>query len=283
MNVQKVLRTKLQNGFKKIKILILNLNFNFQRIIKKRSLSKSTAVKNDSEKLSTDLMLAFYALHSNCFSSISLQNTVSDDAIDHSKKLKIKMKHSESDDAEIIARITSGDSEAIAFLYDRYSTPLYSIAYKIVRHPEETEEIIQDVYLTIWNKSATIDFTKSKLFTWMVRVTRNKCIDRLRQKQRLQKFKASDDVNAQIEELIDSRNTAIHHTYQKEKAEEVVQAVKQLNEKERHTIELAFFKGLSHRQISEREQESLGTIKSRIRYALQKLRNKMGKETHAAP
>ncbi len=173
-------------------------------------------------------------------------------------------------DAQLLARIATGDEVAFGALYDRFSPGLFSLVLKMVQDEKEAEDVLQEGFHHIWRRAATYDPLRSSPFTWAVMILRNKAIDRLRVRQRLDRtvervteefshFPEADEVSAQAAERHDE-------------GAQVRSALQQIPDEQRQAVELAFFSGLTHEQIAEQLETPLGTIKARIRRGLLKLR-----------
>ncbi len=181
---------------------------------------------------------------------------------------------------EILSRIANGDEAALGSLYDRFGGALYSFAYQVTGNDRDAEEIIQDVFVAVWKGAAGYDSSRSSPFTWMMTITRNKAYDRIRLKKRhppsfnpLQSI-ATDPDTADC--AVDpAESTALH-----ERASRVRAGVAALPEEQRDTIFLAFFEGMTHREISEKIAQPLGTVKSRIRLGLASLRRRIETAPH---
>lgn len=181
-------------------------------------------------------------------------------------------------DAEIIDGIRRRDSAALGKAYDRYARPLYSVAYKMLRNERECEEVVQDVLVALWKKVELVDLSKGKLFSWLAAVLRNRCIDRVRAAGRRIPGPPAEAEDRPQREATTSE-TAVDLVYSKERVERIRAAMEKLPTEQQEAIELAFFGGLSHSDVAEKLGESLGTVKSRIRYGLAKMRGLMaGKE-----
>jgi len=179
-----------------------------------------------------------------------------------------------SEDTILMKRIARGEKEALGTLYDRYGRLAYSVAVHFVRDPSVAEEIVQDVFVTIWTKAGVYDPAKAGVSTWMLRITRNRAIDQLR------KLKSRKDVAVgSTVDVIQSTNALAVNgedpesmAFREWDRERVVEAVDSLPEHQREALMLAYFRDLTHREIAEQLNEPLGTVKSRIRMGLQKLR-----------
>jgi RNA polymerase sigma-70 factor (ECF subfamily) len=178
-----------------------------------------------------------------------------------------------AEDAELVRRMAGGDKHALAQLYDRFSRPLYSTAYHILRDASESEDIVQDVFLALWEKAGVFDPSRGTAFSWAVTLTRNRSIDRLRTRRRraalLEQSAPADlgyDTNVPSAEGADRAALG-------EEAQIVRAAVATLADDQKKALELAFFGGMTQQQIADRLSEPLGTVKARIRRGLLKLRD----------
>ena len=173
----------------------------------------------------------------------------------------------------LVRSLVAGDHAALGELYDRYNKPLFSLCMRLLQDSEESEEVIQDVFTSLWKKANTFDFTRSKLFTWLTVLTRNKCIDRIRSRnRRIPRAYLSDDQGEKLSEPSDER-TALDDLYDGERVSAVRSAIETLPGEQKRAIHLAFIQGMTHEQIAEDLDLPLGTVKSRIRYGLGKLKS----------
>lgn len=177
-------------------------------------------------------------------------------------------------DARLIEQIAQGDRDAFAALYDRYSRPLFAAASQILRDPREAEDIVHDVFVTLWDKAGDFSPDRGTVFSWVITLTRNRAIDRVRsRKRRGELLSQSTPAELGYEEDGPRQNDAADTLWLHEKATAVRQAVARLPAEQRTALELAFFSGLTQQEISERLSQPLGTIKARIRRGLLKLRD----------
>jgi RNA polymerase sigma-70 factor (ECF subfamily) len=183
-------------------------------------------------------------------------------------------------EGKLLKRSATGDRKAFAVLYDRYASPLYSLAFRMLGNRNDAEEIVQDIFVTLWSKAGTFDPEKAKLFTWLTAMTRNRCIDRLRARNARiatseNRAQAADTFQPEVS--ADDRS-APDSLIQKEEVRHLTRALRALPLEQRQALELAFFQGLTHREIAEQQMLSLGTVKARIRYGLEKLRTRYAAE-----
>ncbi len=174
-------------------------------------------------------------------------------------------------EAELINRIAEGDDSAFDALYKRFSGPLYGMAYRMMNDPKEAEDVLQEGFTYIWRKAGTYDPTRSSPFAWAVMITRNKAIDRLRVRQRIEKLR--EKVTTEESFYEDKDETSANEPTLRERGALVRSALQQIPPEQRQALELSFFGGLTHDQIAEQLETPLGTIKARIRRGLIRLRD----------
>jgi len=178
----------------------------------------------------------------------------------------------EAVDAEILSRVARGDLDAFGQFYDRHAPVLFSLALKILRDHHEAEEALQEAMALIWERAGVYDAALGKPFSWAVTITRNKAIDRLRSVQRKSKLIA--EAAPEIEETLSNEQVSARaQAVAGDAAEAVRRALNGLPQEQRRAIELAFFGGLTHTEISEKAGVPLGTTKGRIRRGMLALRD----------
>jgi RNA polymerase sigma factor (sigma-70 family) len=155
-------------------------------------------------------------------------------------------------------------------LYDHYSGALYGVIFRIIKKEEIAEEVLQDVFVKIWNRFDQYDASKGKLFTWMLNITRNQAIDRTRSKEISKEQKTRDIVN--VVNRIDSKE----YTEQRIEGIGVKEILKNLPEEQKFVVEQLYFQGYSQSELAEEFNIPLGTVKTRLRLAMQHLRSTLG-------
>jgi len=172
----------------------------------------------------------------------------------------------------LLRQVAQGDRRSFEELYDRLSGLLFSTAYRVLNNQEAAEDVLQDVFVQIWEKAPLYDPARGKPRTWAVLLTRNKAIDRLRSTQRRNRLQ--DDIQREAEtfEQFDGRSS-FDAIASEEKGQAVRDAIRNLSPEQREVIELAFFSSLTQAEIAERLKTPLGTIKARIRRGMLKLRD----------
>lgn len=170
-------------------------------------------------------------------------------------------------DAELLRAITNGDENALAFLYDRYRTILFSVILRIVYSREEAEDVLQEVFLQVWNKARDYNESRGKVFTWLVTLARSRAIDRLRSLG--VREKAVDEATRETLDVVsDAEIDAIHA----EKKERVERVLSELPEEQRRVLLMAYFEGRSQSEIAEALNTPLGTVKTRMRSGMNRIR-----------
>lgn len=175
-------------------------------------------------------------------------------------------------DQELIEQIRHDrDQQAMAALYDRYSRPVYSLAYHMLRDPRGAEDVVQDVFLGFWQRPFTYIEARGTFGPWILRVTRNRSIDVIRKRSR-ERSPGSDEAAALFEErIIDPEPEPSEQVWTQAVAHQVRIAMHQLNDAQQQVIELAYFRGMTQSEMAEHLGIPLGTIKTRVRTALRRL------------
>jgi RNA polymerase sigma-70 factor (ECF subfamily) len=176
------------------------------------------------------------------------------------------------DDKRLIALIVEEQQDALSILYDRYSRLVYSMAYRTVGDSGLAEEVTQEVFLRVWEKASTYRPDQAKVITWIASITRYRAIDILRKRKIRPEGNQADWDEGQVQEKTDPADVE-QIVELRQRRTKVRAALAELPEDQRHALALAFFYGYSHSQIAETLQEPLGTIKTRIRSGMQKLRS----------
>ncbi|MGA7992487.1 MAG: sigma-70 family RNA polymerase sigma factor [Thermoanaerobaculia bacterium] len=175
-------------------------------------------------------------------------------------------------DLELVERIKRGDSSALDALYERYSSPVYSLVWKILQNPEEAEDVALDVFWQIWRQADRYDPSRGAPPAWIFTVARSRAIDRLRARHRREDRTISfDDPAVNLDPLDEEAAPDVVASFRQTR-DTVRAAITTLSAVQREAIELAFFKGLTHVEIAQQLGQPLGTIKTRIRQGLIKLR-----------
>jgi RNA polymerase sigma-70 factor (ECF subfamily) len=169
----------------------------------------------------------------------------------------------ELDDGRLISAIRAGSEDAMAHIYDRYSSIVYSVALRVLGESAAAEDILQEVFLQLWRNPSSFDAARGNLAPWLAVITRNRAIDILR-KRRPQTEIGDATVSVEFDLANDAERKRV--------TTKIRSTLQQMPAAQRSALEMAYFEGYSHSEISEKTGEPLGTIKTRIRTGLMLLR-----------
>ena len=175
-------------------------------------------------------------------------------------------------DEAALARMAHGDHDALAELYDRHARMVYSLALRILQDRADAEDVVQEVFSQAWTQAARYDTSRGAVAAWMLMLARSRSIDRLRTRR------ARPDTTAEPHQVLSIADSGVRQDLQLLSAEQVgllQKALAELPAPQRVALELAYYEGLTHAEIAERLQEPLGTVKTRIRQAVIKLRESL--------
>ena len=171
----------------------------------------------------------------------------------------------------LMARVAKGDEPAFAELYDELVPTVYGMVLRVVRDPAQSEEVTQEVFVELWRQAARFDVTRGGVRAWAVTIAHRRAVDRVRSEQSLRDRQVRDAStpagapDSPSDVVLDSLDRAW-----------ALQALTELSEAQRQALELAYFDGLTHVEIAEHLGVALGTVKTRIRDGLIRLRGLMG-------
>jgi RNA polymerase sigma-70 factor (ECF subfamily) len=174
-------------------------------------------------------------------------------------------------DEDLIRAVARGDERAFASLFDSYSSRLFGFLLRMLKIEAEAEEVLQEVFMQVWQRAADFDEARGRAFTWIVTIARSRALDRLRTRR-------SNDRKDTVAfcEMQEYGPGGLEDVIRSEEREMVRRALGELSEVQRQTILLAYYEGLTHPEIAERLGTPLGTVKTRTRDGLGKLRKILG-------
>ena len=191
---------------------------------------------------------------------------------------RVKPESAQLSDVDLLHAVARGDEVALARLYDGYRQILFGLLVRILTSRQEAEDVLQDVFLQVWKRAADFDEARGRPFTWLVTLARSRAIDRLRSlgsRERVAQNAAR--------EIIEVSSDAIEDAIRAEEGRVVRHALQDLPEEQRQALELAYFEGLTQSEIASRLETPLGTVKTRMRSGMTKLRELLAgklKRTH---
>lgn len=176
----------------------------------------------------------------------------------------------QSTDVELLNALKAGQIHALSALYDRYASLVYRMALRVLHDSEEAEDLTQDVFLRLWNQADRYDASRGSLSSYLLTITRSRAIDKLRsrgsQLRFFHRWKATLLYNA-------TPDTPLESISMEERSQLVRAALSSLSDNERQILELSYYEGLSYTEMAKRLNLPLGTVKSRARAGLRKLRH----------
>jgi len=178
-------------------------------------------------------------------------------------------------DLDLLKAIQEGaDNSALGALYDRYGRRVYSLAYGILRCVQDAEDVLQEVFERVWKKSHTYQSALGEVKYWLLRIAHNRSINRLKART-LRLAPSIDSADSAIGGILESVAYSVETETDFDIGQYVRKALAYLPDEQRRLIELAFFKGLTHSEIAETERLPLGTVKTRIRSGIMRLRSEL--------
>ena len=175
------------------------------------------------------------------------------------------------EDREAIARAGAGDAAALEVLYDRYSTLVYSLALRILRNTGDAEDVTQEVFAQLWRQASRFDPQRGAVGAWLSVIARSRALDRLRRQGGGRVTTGAEELDA----IPDPAPSVELITASAEQVSAARDALASLPAEQRTALELAYYEGLTQAEIAERTSTPLGTVKTRIRTGLQRIRDRI--------
>ncbi len=186
---------------------------------------------------------------------------------------KDKTEYNDAADARDIRGVANGDRDCFRGLHDRYSGLLYATIFKVLNDHSDSEEVLQEVFFSLWRKAAQFHEELGRPVTWLNSMARNRAIDRIRMKQRRSKLRDGFNEEQAINPVVTPAVSGIQAAVRRDTCRAVRSAILELTPIQREVIELAYFEGLTQQEIAVQIGEPLGTVKARIRRGLAKLKD----------
>ncbi|MPZ98422.1 MAG: sigma-70 family RNA polymerase sigma factor [Dehalococcoidia bacterium] len=174
---------------------------------------------------------------------------------------------------ELIARLQQRDEQALAELYDLVAARAYGLAYRVLRDGAAAEDVVQEAFVTVWEQADRLDPARGSLEGFVLTVTHRRAVDAVR--ARMRRPQVSDDASA-VERVEDGGRPVADVVTDSIEFEQATEALDGLPAEQREVVTLAYFDGLTHAEIADHLGVPIGTVKSRLRLALARLRDRMG-------
>ncbi|CAN5685099.1 sigma-70 family RNA polymerase sigma factor [soil metagenome] len=181
----------------------------------------------------------------------------------------------ESRDVALVQQMAGGDESALAVLYDRWAERIHSLVYVMLREADDAEDVVEETFWQAWRTADRHAPSRGSVSTWLLMIARSRALDRLRVRGRSREDAAGEFSDPVQLESASGADSPLLQAEQAEHREFITQALGELPVEQRQVVEMSFFDGLSHSQIAARTGEPLGTVKTRIRLAMRKLREQL--------
>ena len=175
------------------------------------------------------------------------------------------------EEVRVIQRMARGDSAALGELYDRWSDAVYAAAISIVGVAEDAEEVVEDTFWQAWNQASRFGIARGQGSSWILRIARSRALDKRKSVAR----RREEQLDSAPPEILADDARSDDHVVESERAQIVAAALRQLPPVQREALEMAYFGGLSQSEIADCTGVAIGTIKTRIRLGMMKLRERL--------
>ena len=173
---------------------------------------------------------------------------------------------------EVIARVGKGDSQAFAELYEQSSSLLFTLALRILNNRDEAAELLQDVYVEVWRKAGNFDQNRGSPMAWLITLTRSRAIDRVRASASRGRTRTDSLEDNPVEQIQSDLPDPLENRSMEELRTLVGDALTDLPAAQQEALQLSFYDGLTHAEIAAKLEKPIGTIKTRIKLGMNKLR-----------
>ncbi len=181
---------------------------------------------------------------------------------------------SEPDDASLVRRMANGDEQALGALYDRWHPLVHAVVLRILRQREDVEDVVEEAFWQAWRQAARFETARGSVQTWLLTIARSRALDKVRSLKRLREEPLVGENGESIVQQVAVGDPGLD-AESAERRRIVITALAELPAEQREALELGYFGGLSQSEIADRTGQPLGTIKTRMRLAMQKLKGRL--------
>jgi RNA polymerase sigma-70 factor (ECF subfamily) len=183
-------------------------------------------------------------------------------------------------DAELVRRMQSGDERALGTFYDRWYPIVNGLVARMLKSADDVEDVVEETFWQVWRQSNRFAEGRGSVQTWVLTIARSRALDRLRATRRRREDSIDDDGGENLASnaeptFVRAESDPSLAVEQNERRQLIVSALGELPREQREALELGYFKGLSQSEIADRTGQPLGTVKTRMRLAMQKLRDRL--------
>ncbi len=179
-----------------------------------------------------------------------------------------------SDDGRVLRQMAARDEAALGEFYDRWNPLVHAVVLRIVRQREDVEDVVEEVFWQAWRQADRYETTRGSVQTWLLTIARSRALDRVRSLNRLREDPIEGEDGEFVSQLASAGDPAMD-AESRERRAIVIAALETLPAEQRQVLEMGYFGGYSQSEIAERTGQPLGTIKTRMRLAMQKLRDRL--------
>lgn len=177
-------------------------------------------------------------------------------------------------DAELVQRMAEGDEQALDAFYDRWNSLVHAVVLRILRQRDDVEDVVEEVFWQAWRQANRYVATRGSVQTWLLTMARSRSLDRVRSVKRLREEPLEGESGAAVVQQVSDSDASLG-AESAERRVIVLAALSELPAEQREALELGYYSGLTQSEIAERTGQPLGTIKTRMRLAMQKLRGRL--------
>ena len=178
------------------------------------------------------------------------------------------------EDASLVRRMASGDEQALGTLYDRWHPLVHAVVLRILRQRDDVDDVVEDVFWQAWRQAGRYEPSRAAVQTWLMTIARSRALDRVRALKRLREEPMETESGDVAAQQLAEGNPGMD-AEASERRTIVIAALAELPAEQRECLELGYFGGLSQTEIAERTRQPLGTVKTRMRLAMQKLKGRL--------
>jgi len=184
------------------------------------------------------------------------------------------MRGTELEDGALVRAMAAGDERALGTLYDKWHAVVHGVVARVLRQPDDVEDVVEETFWQAWRQASRFDPTRGAVQTWLLTIARSRALDRVRSLRRRREEPLEGDDGEAVTQVAAPSDPGLD-AEASERRRIVTAALSELPTEQRETLELGYYGGLSQSEIAERTGQPLGTVKTRMRLAMQKLRGQL--------